>query len=209
MIRNAILLGLGCGLLVVVTGCCCGRCGMMCRCNNNPAYGPYQATGSDCCTPTCHPIRDKLCGCESCCESGCCCGPCGGCGPCRSRCCDTCDPCGDPCCPGHCCFSLVTAPVRLVAGLFRCNCYCGPSCGGCSGGCSGGDCYDGQPNGWGSYESNGPVSGGGCSHCNNGYGYNGYPNNSTTAIQTTASRMTGDKEPRSGTTATATRATAA
>ena len=166
MIRNAILFSLGCGLLVAVTGCCCGRCG----CNNNPAYGPYQGDcGSDCCPPTCHPIRDKLagCGCENCCESGCCCGRCCGC-------CDTCDPCGDPCCPGHCCFSLITAPVRWVVGLFRCDGCCGPGCCGC--GCCGGQCYDGQPNGWGPYESNGLGSGGGCSHCNNGYGYNGNPN---------------------------------
>lgn len=189
MTRKAILLTLGCALLLAVAGCH----GLLCPCDNcgccgGPCCGSCDGDcGPDCCPPGCppgcHPIRDRLAGgcCEPCCRSECCggpCGQCGGgcCGSCNGPCGDCCDPCADPCC--HCCFH----PLRWIFSIFHGDgCSCGDGCCGerCCGQCCGERCCGGANDGWGPsyYEPSSNWNGGGCSHCNNGYANGPYQNN--------------------------------
>lgn len=170
MIRGKVLLGLGCALLLTLTGCAglwqsC-NCGGGCCCG--PTWGPCEA---DCCGPDCgcphHPIRDRL-------EGGC------GCGSCCSSCNGCCESCGGGCDCG-CGFH----PLQWVFGLFKCDSWCGPSCGDpCCGQCGHCDCgscggygCNGYPNG--EYAHNGHLDGGDAYSAspNGGYARRTYPAN--------------------------------
>jgi hypothetical protein len=179
MIKRAILFSLGCGLMFLLAGGCCGLgrgllCGSPCDpCGGGPACGPC---GSDCgggcgtCGSCGGPIRGRIAARMAYADCGDCETGCGSCGPCGGGACGSCDPCGGGLCgPYGPCYGF--RPLRWIAGLF-----CGPKW--CGSGC--GEMYCGEfcndrPDCWDPCDEQGNWTGrGGCATCAHRSGNGGY-----------------------------------
>ena len=167
MLKRIILLGLGCGLLLVSAGCCgfsrgpvfghpwvggCGPCGPVCGADTGPS-----CDGCGTCGPRRPVVRPRIVG--------------QGCSECESAPGGQCESCGEcgPGCGGGCgCWQPLWwfHPLRWVSRLFCCPTWCGPCCGERYWG----EFYNDPPEFWDPCDSHGNWTGRSCSSCGHGGG---------------------------------------